>query len=521
MVGLNALVAMATILLVVAASPSTGEFVFQDIFNDPERDSLLHGTFPEGFIWGASTAAYQIEGAWDEEGKGPNVWDVFTHIPGKTHQDQTGDVACDSYHNYQRDIEMLQELGLTHYRFSLSWARIFPTGFTIQANEAALKYYHAVIDGLLAAGIQPAVTLYHFDLPHVLEEIGGWENEMMALYFQAYADFCFNEFGDKVKLWFTINEPKVIAIQGYEAGIFAPGKTRPGYGTYRAVHTMIKAHARAWHTYDQKYRPQQGGKISIVFNSFWSEPADPNSAADRAAADRMRMFELGSVANPIFGNGDYPDVVKQAVANLSALQELTVSRLPVFTEQEKLLIKGTADFFGLNHYSTRFVAHKEAIFNPVPTVFDDMQAEFSSDPAWPQAASEWLKVVPWGFRGLLNWVKENYGDVPIYVTENGVSEPDGPMNLDDELRCKYYRAYLNEALKASKVDGVNLRGYFAWTLMDNFEWASGFSERFGLYHVDFNDPARTRRAKKSAATFAQIVKENGFPAADAEAKTEL
>eukprot|EP00057_Strongylocentrotus_purpuratus_P017937 XP_011672411.1 PREDICTED: lactase-like protein [Strongylocentrotus purpuratus] len=167
-----------------------------------------------------------------------------------------------------------------------------------------------------------------------------------------------------------------------------------------------------------------------------------------------------------------------------------------------------------------FVAYKKPEFNPVPTVYDDFQAEFSSDPIWPLASSEWLKVVPWGFRRLLNWIKTNYGDVPIYVTENGVSEPDGPLNLDDELKTKYYRSCINEALKASKIDGVNLQGYFAWTLLDNFEWASGVSERFGLYHVDFNDPARTRRAKSSALTYTQIIKDNGFPSSE-DGKIEL
>eukprot|EP00057_Strongylocentrotus_purpuratus_P013815 XP_011668289.1 PREDICTED: cytosolic beta-glucosidase [Strongylocentrotus purpuratus] len=569
-------------------SSSTTEFVFEDVFNDPERDTFLHGTFPEGFIWGAATAAYQIEGAWDEDGKGPNIWDAFTHIPGKTYDNQNGDVACDSYHNVERDVEMVKELGLTHYRFSLSWSRIFPTGFTHQVNPAGVQYYHRLIDALLEASIQPAVTLYHFDLPQMLEELGGWENEMMVLYFQAYADFCFNEFGDKVKICFTINEPQSDGYPGVAGQAYsAPGRRdrATDLSALVAHHAEGVTRVRGTVRIRSYRRNHRAGNIPIVYQLVLVRAGSTQRSGDLVKAvvgnmsraqgltvTRMPSFtpeeqqlikgtadffglnhystrfvaykkpEFNPVptvyddfqaefsSDPVWPQaasewlklvvGDYPELVKAVVGNMSRAQGLTVTRMPSFTPEEQQLIKGTADFFGLNHYSTRFVAYKKPEFNPIPTVYDDFQAEFSSDPVWPQAASEWLKVVPWGFRRLLNWIKNNYGDVPIYVTENGVSEPDGALNLDDELRTKYYRSYINEALKASKIDGVNLQGYFAWTLLDNFEWASGVSERFGLYHVDFNDPARTRRAKNSALTYTQIIKDNGFPS-DEQAKVEL
>ncbi|XP_072172255.1 cytosolic beta-glucosidase-like isoform X1 [Diadema setosum] len=506
----------------VAAAADKALFIFGDVFNDPERDAVIEGEFPEGFTWGVGTSAYQIEGGWNEDGKGPSTWDVFTHIPGKIHEDANGDVACDSYHRYADDVTIISELGVSHYRFSFSWSRMFPKGFTEEINEAGVKYYHTVIDALLAAGIQPAVTLYHGDLPQALQDIGGWENEMMVVYFNDYADFCFKEFGDKVRMWLTINQPKVEAILGYEESVIAPGLKRPGYGAYRVVHTMLKAHARAWHTYDIKYRPDQRGKISIVINAAWFEPAS-EKAADAEAAERALQFDLGLPANPIFGNGDYPAIIKEFVGNRSREQGLTASRLPTFTAEEQRLIEGTADFFALNHYTSRYVQHKNPADTKQPYLHDDIGVDIGPDLSWPEAATPYIKVVPWGLRRLLGRIKDAYGDVPIYITENGVSEPDEELGKDDILRSKYFTAYINEALKASRIDGVNLRGYFAWSLMDNFEWTRGYGDRFGLFGVDFNDPAKTRKPKSSSRTYAKIVRDNGFifTTTTAETKDEL
>lgn len=516
---------LQTIIPISRSTMSDDErFVFPDIFNDPQRDILIEETFPEDFAWGVGSSAYQIEGGWNEDGKGPSIWDTFTHQPGRIYKDETGDVACDSYHRYLDDVRLVSSLGVSHYRFSISWPRIFPKGFVDEVNPKGVAYYHKLIDALLTAGIQPAVTLYHGDLPQVLEEIGGWENEMMAVYFNEYADFCFKEFGEKVKMWFTINQPKIDGVLGYEEAVHAPGKRQPGYGAYRVVHVMLKAHALAWHTYDIKYRPEQSGVISIVVNGLWIEPVS-DAEADIEAAERVRQLDVGMVANPIFGNGDYPAVVKDYVGNRSLAQGLTTSRLPSFTEEEKKLLEGASDFFALNHYTSRYAQHKNPAKTRIPSMSDDIGGEMGPDEAWPKAASPWIRIVPWGIRRLLVWIKKNYGDVPIYITENGVSEPDpeGPMNLEDDIRCKYLRAYINEALKASHIDGVNLRGYFAWALTDNFEWAMGYGNRFGLHHVDFSDPERPRTAKASARTFAQIVKNNGFKSKSkpADAKDEL
>lgn len=482
-------------------------------FNDPERDAFISGTFPEDFAWGCATAAYQVEGGYDADGKGEGVWDAFSHLDGKIFNNHTGDVACDSYNKIDEDVQLLKNLGVSHYRFSLSWARILPTGFVNEVNQAGVQYYHKLLDALAVANIKPMVTIHHFDLPKSLDNLGGWHNELMAVYFNMFADFCFREFGSKVKLWLTINEPTVFAILGYEFGRFPPGWTHLGSGAYRAVSVMLKAHAMAYRTYDTKYRKSQGGLVSIALNSFWDEPKT-DSDADKAAAERFQQFELGSVAKPIFVDGDIPDVMKEYVDRKSRQLGLLCSRISSFNEDERQLLKGTADYFALNYYSTRIVNHKD--YDPqsllVPSIFSDYDVEESWDKSFPRAFSEWLYSAPWGFRKLLNWIKKNYGDVPIYITENGFSEEDGPMDLNDTERVKYYKSHINEMLKARLLDGVNVQGYFAWSLMDNFEWMEGYNHRFGLHHVDFNDPERPRRAKASSKVYAKIIKDNGFPA---------
>ncbi|XP_071819541.1 cytosolic beta-glucosidase-like [Apostichopus japonicus] len=487
------------------------KFVYEQ-FQDPERDAFISGTFPSDFAWGCATAAYQIEGGHDADGKGEGAWDAFCRIPDKILNGHTGDVACDSYHKIDDDVKLLKDLGVSHYRLSLSWPRILPSGFVTDVNQAGVSYYHKLLDALAAANIQPMVTIHHFDLPKALDDLGGWHNELMAVYFNQYADFCFKEFGSKVKLWITINEPKVFAVYGYDFGKFPPGWTHVGSGTYRAVSIMLKGHAMAYRTYDMKYRSTQEGQVSIAFNSFWSQPKT-DSDADEAAAERFRQFELGGLAQPIFVDGDTPKSVRETIAKKSSQAGLLCSRLPPFTEEERELLKNSADFFALNYYSTRLVSNREV--DPqsllLPDIYADFDAEESFDPSFPRACSEWLYSAPWGFRKLLNWIKKNYGNVKIYITENGFSDEDGPMNLEDEDRIKYYKAHINEMLKARLLDGVDVRGYFAWSLMDNFEWAEGYRERFGLHHVDFNDPQRPRRAKASAKVYAKIVKDNGFP----------
>ncbi|XP_006834640.1 PREDICTED: lactase-phlorizin hydrolase [Chrysochloris asiatica] len=489
--------------------PSNAKVVWEKFSNQPkfERDLFYHGKFRDDFLWGVSSSAYQIEGAWDADGKGPSIWDNFTHTPGNNVKDNaTGDVACDSYNQLDADLNMLRALKVKAYRFSISWSRIFPTGRNSSINSHGVDYYNRLINGLVASNIFPMVTLFHWDLPQALQDIGGWDNPSLIELFDSYADFCFQAFGDRVKFWMTFNQPMYQAWLGYGSGDFPPNIKDPGWGPYRIGHAVIKAHARAYHTYDEKYRQKQKGVISISLNAHWVEPKSPEVPRDVKAADRVLQFSLGWFAHPIFRNGDYPDAMKWTVGNRSELQHLATSRLPSFTEEEKKYIRATADVFCLNTYFSRIVQHKTPRLNP-PSYEDDQEATQEEDPSWPSTALS--RAVPWGMRRLLNWVKEEYGDVPIYVTENGVGLTNPKM--EDTDRIFYHKTYINEALKAYRLDGVDLRGYMAWSLMDTFEWLNGYSVRFGLYHVDFNDLNRPRTARASSRYYTEVITNNGMP----------
>ncbi|XP_005573098.3 lactase/phlorizin hydrolase [Macaca fascicularis] len=491
--------------------PSKAKVVWEKFSSQPkfERDLFYHGTFRDDFLWGVSSSAYQIEGGWDADGKGPSIWDNFTHTPGSNVKDNaTGDIACDSYHQLDADLNMLRALKVKAYRFSISWSRIFPTGRNSSINSHGVDYYNRLIDGLMASNIFPMVTLFHWDLPQALQDIGGWENPALIELFDSYADFCFQTFGDRVKFWMTFNEPMYLAWLGYGSGEFPPGVKDPGWAPYRIAHAVIKAHARVYHTYDEKYRQQQKGVISLSLSTHWAEPKSPGVPRDVEAADRMLQFSLGWFAHPIFRNGDYPDAMKWKVGNRSELQHLATSRLPSFTEEEKRFIRATADVFCLNTYSSRIVQYKTPSLNP-PSYEDDREMAEEEDTSWPSTALN--RAAPWGMRRLLNWIKEEYGDIPIYITENGVGLTN--PNAEDTSRIFYHKTYINEALKAYRVDGVDLRGYVAWSLMDNFEWLNGYTVKFGLYHVDFNNTNRPRTARTSARYYTEVITNNGMPLA--------
>ncbi|XP_071978348.1 lactase/phlorizin hydrolase isoform X1 [Engystomops pustulosus] len=479
-----------------------------------ERDMYHYSTVPSDFYWGVSTSAYQIEGGWNEDGKGPSIWDTFSHVPGNVFENGNGDIASDSYHQLDADLYMLRSLGVNSYRFSISWSRIFPTGQG-PVNDKGVEYYNRLIDGLLANNISPMVTLYHFDLPQALQDIGGWESDTVLEAFNSYADFCFRTFGDRVKFWMTFNQPHTIATVGYGIGLYPPGvKDDPAYAPYRIAHKLIKAHAKVYHTYDEKYRNSQGGVISLSLNTNWVEPKDLKQPRDIEAADRYLQFTLGWFAHPIFINGDYPEAMKWQMSNKSELQGLQSSRLPAFTEEEKAYIQGTADVFSINIYTTKKVQYKTTRLTPPHFQYDiDIAEEF--DNSWPWTAADNFRAVAWGLRRLLNWVKEEYGDVPIYITENGVPMDRHP-NFDDTDRIFYHKTYIDEVLKAHSLDGVNLKGYSINSLMDGFEWAQGYRLRFGLHHVDFNNPSRPRTAKRTAIYYAEVIRNNGIPLQEEE-----
>lgn len=456
--------------------------------------------FPRDFIWGSATSSYQVEGGWTEGGKGLSIWDVFTHTPGKVVDGGTGDVACDHYHRFREDVRLMADLGLKAYRFSLSWSRIQPTGYG-KASPEGIRFYSDLIDTLLDHGITPWATLYHWDLPLTLQlERDGWLNPGIANAFAEYADLCFSAFGDRVKHWITLNEPWVVAMLGYGQGAFAPGRSS-NREPYEVAHNLLRAHARAVEVYRCRFAERQRGVIGIANNCDWREPLTA-STEDRAAAQVALEFFLGWFADPIY-RGDYPESMRQRVGD----------RLPKFEADDRYLLQDSADFLGLNHYTTMYASRPAPGQDLTMEVFgnggilEDQDVALSVDPAWKKTSMQWT-VVPWGFRKLLHWIDDRYGGPDIVITENGASFDDrlegGTVN--DTERIEYLEGYLGACHEAVQA-GVKVKGYFLWSLLDNFEWALGYTRRFGLHYVDFQTLQRTPKA--SARWYADVIRHNG------------
>ncbi|KAH7542140.1 hypothetical protein FEM48_Zijuj02G0041700 [Ziziphus jujuba var. spinosa] len=471
--------------------------------SDKPTKDVSRTDFPPNFVFGVATSAYQVEGASKEGGRGPSIWDAFSHTDGKIRDKSNGDTAVDQYHRYKEDVELIAKLGFEAYRFSISWSRIFPDGLGTKINEEGIAYYNNIINALLEKGIQPYVTLYHWDLPlHLHETMGGWLNKEIVKYFSIYAETCFRSFGDRVKNWMTNNEPLQTAVNGYGLGRFAPGRNEnSSTETYIAAHHQLLAHAAAFSIYQSKYKEKQGGQVGLVVDCEWAE-ANSDKIEDKIAAARRLEFQLGWYLNPIYF-GEYPEVMREILGD----------RLPKFTEEEKKLLKNSLDFIGLNHYTSRFIAYVKE--SPEESDFYKAQqmeriAEWEGgELIGEKAASEWLYVVPWGIRKVLKYIAQKYNNPPVYVTENGMDDEDNdtlPLDemLDDKLRVIYYKGYLAAVAQAIK-DGVDLRGYFAWSLLDNFEWAEGYTKRFGLVYVDYKN-GLTRLPKSSAYWFLRFFK---------------
>ncbi|MCB0753216.1 MAG: beta-glucosidase [Ignavibacteriae bacterium] len=454
--------------------------------------------FPKDFIWGVSTSAYQIEGGWLEGGKGLSTWDVFTHTPGKILNEDKADVACDHYHLYEEDIILLKNLGVKAYRFSIAWARIMPTGYG-EINKEGIEFYSKLIDLLIENNIEPWVTLHHWDLPSALElEKDGWLNPAIADYFAEYAKICFEAFGDRVKNWITLNEPWVISVLGYSVGIFTPGRvstTEP----YIAGHNLLRAHGKAAKVYREQFKAIQKGRICVANNCDWREPKT-ELAEDKAAAERSLEFLLGWFADPLF-KGHYPESMVEKLGD----------RLPKFTEEDIANIKGSCDIFGLNHYSTMYAQNipettTNADLHAIGGLHGDDEVLLTADENWKKTTMDW-NVIPWGFGKLLKWIDTRYNHPEIYVTENGMSCNDIVVNgkVNDADRIDFLKGYLSELSRVNE-SGVKVKGYFVWSLLDNFEWASGYSKRFGLYYVDFNTLKRI--PKESAKWYKELILKN-------------
>ncbi|XP_069695524.1 myrosinase 1-like isoform X1 [Periplaneta americana] len=467
----------------------------------------IYYIFPQDFKFGVATSAYQVEGAWTEDGKGENIWDWMTHNHPETISDNSnGDVAADSYHLYKEDVRLLKELGVHFYRFSISWSRILPTGHANKVNQAGIDYYNNLINELIANDIEPLVTMFHWDLPQPLQNLGGWTNPILANYFEDYAHILFTNFGDRVKMWITINEPTTIVF-GYCLAVgMAPNVLTPGHGQYLAMHTLLLSHARAYKLYNREFREKQQGKIAIAPSSTWITP-QTNTEEDQEAQERALQFSIGWVLHPICSSaGDYPPLMKEWMAKRSKEEGYTRSRLPSFTLEEIEMIKGSYDFIGVNHYTT--YQAKNTFEGKYVPYLKDADVELTQLPAWPSGLAFWNKVVPWGIRKILNWISREYSNPSVLISENGYSDNG---ELDDMNRIHYTNAYLNEMMKAIYEDGCNVFGYTVWSLLDNFEWSNGYTLKFGLYHVDFDDPNRKRTAKESAKVYAEIISTRQIP----------
>ncbi|EZA56631.1 Myrosinase [Ooceraea biroi] len=457
-------------------------------------------SLPKDFLLGVATSAYQIEGGWNASGKGESVWDRWTHEhPNFITDGSTGDVACDSFHKYKEDIQLLKEIGVDFYRFSLSWPRILPNGYANVISQEGLDYYKNLINELLANGIEPFVTLYHWDHPQVFEMMGGWTNEMMVDWMSDYARVVFRELGPKVKHFTTINEPSVICEEAYARDRKAPGKNLGDPGRYLCMHNMLKTHARIYHIYDTEFREQQNGQIGLPIPCFGTFPKNPN---DTAAVDAVFQFACGWTAHPIFSEtGDYPEIMKTHIAENSKLNGFPRSLLPEFSSEWVQYIKGTADFFALNHYTSRIVEIVPRVEGQPWYAYSGVKE--SIDPSWPESASNWLRViVPAGFRQILKKISTEYNNPPIFILENGFSDKQCVL---DNSRISYLHSYMTSMLSAIYEDGCNMKGYAVWSLLDNFEWQSGYTESFGLVSVNFTDPERTRTPKWSMHWYKNLV----------------
>ncbi|EOX95068.1 Beta glucosidase 11 [Theobroma cacao] len=463
-------------------------------------DKYSRSDFPPGFVFGSATSAYQVEGAASEDGRAPSIWDTFAHAGYAN--GATGDITVDQYHKYQEDVHLMAEMGLDAYRFSISWSRLIPNGRG-PVNPKGLNYYNNLINELISHGIQPHVTLHNFDLPQALEdEYGGWINRRIVNDFTTYAEVCFQEFGDRVPYWTTVNEPDVFAVGGYDGGITPPRHCSPPFGVnctrgnsssepYIAVHNILLAHASAARLYKKKYQGKQHGFIGISIYTTGNFPLT-NSVEDAIATQRANDFFVGWIVNPLVF-GDYPDTMKKIAG----------SRIPTFTNHESELVRGSFDFLGVIHYSSYYVEDD-------PGSWELKQRDYNTDLAVKisnvgnASLTYELPILPWGLQAVLEYFKQVYENPPIYILENGQRNRRN-STMEDTSRVNYLHAYIGSVLDAVR-NGSNARGYFAWSFLDVFELLDGYESGYGFYYVDLDDPDLKRYPKLSAHWYSHFLK---------------
>lgn len=445
-------------------------------------------SFPDGFLWGAATSAYQIEGSPLADGAGESIWHRFSHTPGRTVNGDTGDRACDHYRRWESDVDLMGELGLGAYRFSVSWSRVIPEGLG-RVNPKGLDFYSRLVDRLLERGIVPNVTLYHWDLPAALDDLGGWLAPDAPKWFADYARTMFEALGDRVPMWATLNEPWVIVDGGYLYGVHAPGHASASEAPVAARHLLL-AHGAAVEVYREGGWPH---RIGLVVNL---EPKDPasDSPEDLAATRRAHTYFNEQYCDPVLLGRNTPD-----------LREVYGVGWTDWTPEELARVSRPIDFLGINYY-TRALTRHDAGRPPVCDARVVPEGALRMTTGW--------EYYPQGLERTLLWVKERYGNVPLYVTESGGAFEDPPVTdgrVDDPLRVETHRSLLRSCRDAI-AKGVDLRGYFAWSLMDNLEWNAGYTQRFGIVHVDFDTQKRT--IKSSGRLYREVIRTHGAALGD-------
>ncbi|XP_045824007.1 non-cyanogenic beta-glucosidase-like [Trifolium pratense] len=477
--------------------------------------NLRRSNFSSDFIFGAGSAAYQVEGAANQGGKGPSIWDTYANDhAGRIKDGSNADISIDQYHRYKEDVAIAKEQNMDSYRFSISWPRILPKGkLSGGINQEGIAYYNNLINELLDKDMEPFVTLFHWDLPQVLQdEYGGFLSYQIIDDFQDFANLCFKEFGDRVKYWVTLNEPWMFTNGGYVLGTTAPGRCsdptclggNSGTEPYKVTHHQLLAHAKVVHLYKTKYQENQKGLIGITLNTNWFIPLGDNSIPDKKAAERALDFQFGWFMEPLT-NGDYP----------KSMRAIVKDRLPKFTELQSREINGSFDFIGLNYYSSSYISDAPPVDNAKPSFATDPMTTTSFEkngiPLGPRAASFWIYTYPKGLRDLLLHIKDKYNNPSVYIHENGMNEFNDPTLSIEEALLDTYRIdslyrhffYIHAAIES----GANVKGYFHWSLFDSYEWFNGFTVRFGLNFVDYTNGLK-RHPKLSAQWLKNFLKKN-------------
>lgn len=472
---------------IAALQPTVASAAFNASSDVREIQTVAGGQpFPKGFLWGTATASYQVEGAAKEDGRGVSIWDTFSHTPGKVVSDANGDVADDHYHRYKQDVQLMKALGVKSYRFSIAWPRVIPSG-SGSPNPKGLDFYNRLVDELLANGIRPFATLYHWDLPQPLQDKGGgWESRDTAKAFADYAAHVASGLSDRVKDFFTVNEFWVFINLGYRFGSHAPGLKLSNARVNQAAHNAVLGHGLAV----QALRAHAKGSINVGIADSTSIGVPVIETPEHIAAAERATRESNAQAMTVIREGKYTDkFLREAGADA-----------PKYTAEELKIISTPLDFIGLNTYTGYFVAADPGKPDSYVTV--------DNPKSYPHMASSWLNVCPealyWGSRH----VTKLWGSKPIYITENGCSSSDIPAKdgkVYDTDRVMYLRNYLSQ-LRRAAVEGLPVRGYFLWSLMDNFEWADGYTNRFGLHYVDY--ATQTRTPKLSADFYREVIARN-------------